>query len=124
MTVPGIGQSILTSGKARQRADCHIVHLDEFWLGQLIENGLLEELSEPMEKAGLSTEFTDRKQYVSAAHDIAMYRVIRDKGLVAKYAIKDADPAKWYERRYAVPARNNCGILCCDPALVKEVAEG
>lgn len=120
-------QDIITSARARQRPDCHIVHLDEFWLKQLIENQSLEELSGYIESADLPDEFKGRAQYVSAAHDIVMYKIAKDQTLRGKYGIKEEDRdslGQWHKKRFAIPARNNCGILCCNPALVKEVMVG
>ncbi|KPL24646.1 MAG: hypothetical protein AMJ75_03330 [Phycisphaerae bacterium SM1_79] len=120
-------QALITSARARQRSDCHIVHLDEFWLKQLIENQSLEELSEYIIRANLPSDFRDRTQYVSAAHDIVMYRITKDKALREKYGIdiKNRESlAQWYKRWYAIPARNNFGMLCCDPTLLRELMVG
>jgi len=105
-------QSILTTAPTQHRSDCHVVALDEFWLERLINDGALEDIGSLMRERKDEKEYA-RAMYVSAAHDMVMYNMARR----SERENQEFDAASWY----AVPARNNCGVLCCDPLLVREV---
>ncbi|NLH16861.1 MAG: hypothetical protein GX455_09800 [Phycisphaerae bacterium] len=105
-------QSLLTLPGAPQFVDCQIVALDEFWLHRLIKEKRLEDLSTYFPKDDPEWDWT---QYVSAAHDIALYQNKPENTKEWK---------AWFSQRFAVPARNNCGILCFQPTLVKQVFAG
>jgi len=109
-------QATLTSADTHQRAECHVVALDEFWLEKLIRDDALEDVAELMGMIDKTGEYV-RTQYVSAAHDMVLYnRAFHPRPGKQQ---KPFDSNVWY----AVPARNNCGVLCCNPLLVKEVSQ-
>jgi len=105
----------LTAAPMHHRTDCHVVALDEFWLEKLIEDEALEDIGTLMKDVVGGPEKDDygRGIYVSAAHDMVMYNRARDREKKGQ----EFNATSWY----AVPARNNCGVLCCDPLLVGEV---
>jgi len=105
-------QSLLTLPGAPQYVDCQIVALDEFWLYKLIKEKRLEDLSSYFPEGDPEWDWN---QYVSAGHDIALFK----NRPSAK--VEDGVNKKWFSKRFAVPARNNCGILCFQPTLVKQV---
>ena len=101
---------ILDIQSGGQRADCHIVALDEFWLKELIQNDSLEDLSPYIhvngENNGENSDFS-WENYMTFAHSMAIFLK------------KDGKPdAADFKPFFAIPARNNCGLLCCDPALI------
>jgi KaiC/GvpD/RAD55 family RecA-like ATPase len=96
-------QNLLAAAETLPRGDCHIVALDEFWLRQLIQRKRLEDLTEPIRKLPAEEKLVAEKgDYVCAAHDIALHQLQLP-----------------YDRWYAIPARNNCGILCFDKGTVR-----
>jgi KaiC/GvpD/RAD55 family RecA-like ATPase len=105
-------QGFLSKTKDLPRGDCHIVALDEFWLKDLIRDKLLEELS------GYESYKSEDKRYkyVCTAHDIALYKYIESQ----KDVLEEKKLVEHYEKRYAIPARNNCGVLCFDKKKVEK----
>jgi KaiC/GvpD/RAD55 family RecA-like ATPase len=93
-------QTFLSLARSSQRADCHIIAVDEFWLHQLLDEDLLEDITDYVGDIG------DRNAYVTGAHDLALHQLGRS-------------PSRWY----AVPSRNNVGVLCYDPQLLKSLLE-
>ena len=59
-------QTFLSLAKRSHRADCHILALDEFWLRQLLEEDLLEDITQYVGDMG------KRDAYVTGAHDLAL----------------------------------------------------
>ncbi|HKY38386.1 MAG TPA: hypothetical protein VJN18_20725 [Polyangiaceae bacterium] len=99
-------QTFLSLAKRSHRADCHILALDEFWLRQLLEEDLLEDITQYVGDMG------KRDAYVTGAHDLALLqRGTRD------------NQGKDLERWFAVPTRNNVGVLCYDPDLLEGLLE-
>lgn len=97
-------QNLLAAAERLPRGDCHIVALDEFWLRQLIQKERLEDLTGPIAKLPPGERLVAEKgDYVCAAHDIALHQL-----------------DKPYDKWYAIPARNNCGILCFDRETVRK----
>lgn len=102
-------QRTISFSQVRPLADCHIVAIDEFWLNELIKNGFLENLNPHLQQAQ-EFHLADRDQYVTAAHDVALLFWKKDslnKEILASY-------------RFALPVRNNCGVLCYKGELVAE----
>jgi hypothetical protein len=101
-------QNLLAAAERLPRGDCHIVALDEFWLRQLIQKERLEDLTGPITKLPPEERpVAEKGDYVCAAHDIALHQL-----------------DKPYDKWYAIPARNNCGILCFDKETVRERFQG
>jgi KaiC/GvpD/RAD55 family RecA-like ATPase len=94
--------------------DCHVISIDEIWLGELIKLGLLQNFQiEYRDKGdGKNRETHDlwaREQYVTAGQDIAISRNLE---LMGK---KDPKYNVLKKSNFAVPERLNVGILTYDP---------
>jgi hypothetical protein len=91
--------------------DCHIISIDEIWLEDLLDKDLLE----PLDPGFFGKRGGDwaHDRYVTAAHDL----VFRARG-------KTENLKKHLQgRRYwAIPDRNNCGILAYNPACWHRLA--
>jgi len=111
-------QNIVNLAAPPQRSGCHILALDEFWLEQLIDRELLEEIGPLIKEVESEKQLTpaqgeyQKSKYASAAHDLAIFR----RCLKRRRSLQD-----YCDKWYAIPARNNCGMLCCDPHLVRKV---
>jgi len=106
-------QRTISFSQVRPLADCHIVAIDEFWLNELIKSGFLENLNPYLQQAQ-EFHLADRNQYVTAAHDMAMlfWKEHLSQEILDGY-------------RFALPVRNNCGVLCYEAdAVARFLTEG
>ncbi len=89
---------IIYGAKTQPTGDCHIISIDEIWLMDLIKHDRLESFRSDSygsgNPGGLLSAWQD---YVTVAHDMAIDRC----GKTFKSSV-------WF----AVPDRNNCGVLC------------
>ncbi|MBE2286363.1 MAG: hypothetical protein IAE77_23105 [Prosthecobacter sp.] len=85
--------------------DCHIISVDEIWLEDLLRQELLVGFPHGTADPGEQPAHWDTINYVTAAHDLACERML------------DCHPQRHH---YAIPDRQNCGIIAYYPALVDQ----
>lgn len=85
--------------------DCHIISVDEIWLEDLLRQELLVGFAHGTTDPGEQPAHWDTIKYVTAAHDLACEQA------------RDPKPQRHH---YAIPDRQNCGIIAYYPVLAQQ----
>jgi RecA/RadA recombinase len=107
--------------------DCHVISIDEIWLGELIRRDLLQDFYiEHLGKSDAERKRWEHDEYVTAGQNIAIASAIeqmRCQGEAAKSGTRqmakfnecNALISRLHKGNFAIPARVNVGILAYNP---------
>lgn len=109
--------------------DCHVIAIDEIWLGELLRRRLLRdfhlELPSAVRTAAPGDDRWQRIQYVTTGQDIAIAREVNWlKAAHGGTGPTAQDFQQLLRGNFAIPERCNLGVLTYNPGVLHSVVTG
>ena len=116
-----IMQQTVETGNFDTSRTCHVVSIDEIWLGELVRNGLLEDFTVAAFAGSEDSwrEYWSHNGFITVSHHIALSR--EALWTVSSRQRRGDCIQPSIERPVAFPDRLNIGVLAFDPAVLPEL---